>query len=252
MPPELRLDVALFIHGGLAILARHPPAELRRLVLAARRIRRQKLRLLVVAGGNFERGIIPSRNVWTSLHSSLSPMNSPDAIGSSYAACRRVARQADSNFPAAFLLLPGAKRRAMDALYAFMRHSDDLVDDPAPGCSPGRGAGPLAGGRRASPCRPMLPIRHMLSVPDADRARRSCRPWRIRSGEFSHPAGASAGRAGRRGDGPLRAALRDVRRNCSLLPARGLGGRPGVHSHLGLLGPRGPWPGHAAPASPCN
>ena len=36
-------------------------------------------------------------------------------------------------FPVAFLLLPRAKRRAMEALYAFMRHSDDLADDPEPG-----------------------------------------------------------------------------------------------------------------------
>jgi len=63
-------------------------------------------------------------------------MSSPEAIRSSYAACRRVVRQAGSNFPAAFLLLPATKRRAMDALYAFMRHSDDLVDDPDPACPP--------------------------------------------------------------------------------------------------------------------
>jgi 15-cis-phytoene synthase len=61
---------------------------------------------------------------------------SPHAIQASYAACRQLSRQAGSNFPAAFLLLPRAKRRAMDALYAFMRHSDDLVDDPRPGLAP--------------------------------------------------------------------------------------------------------------------
>jgi 15-cis-phytoene synthase len=57
---------------------------------------------------------------------------SPAILDASYAACRRLSRQAGSNFPAAFFLLPHGKRRAMHALYAFMRHSDDLVDSPHP------------------------------------------------------------------------------------------------------------------------
>jgi phytoene synthase len=60
-------------------------------------------------------------------------MNLPgDALCASYAACRRRCRRAGSNFSAGFLLLPRAKRRAMDALYAFLRHTDDLVDNPQP------------------------------------------------------------------------------------------------------------------------
>jgi phytoene synthase len=43
--------------------------------------------------------------------------------------CRRVALLANSSFPVAFRLLPPAKRRAMDALYAFLRISDDLADE---------------------------------------------------------------------------------------------------------------------------
>jgi 15-cis-phytoene synthase len=57
---------------------------------------------------------------------------SRDAVCVSYAACRRFSRRAGSNFYAGFLLLPRAKRRAMDALYAFMRHTDDLADNPQP------------------------------------------------------------------------------------------------------------------------
>ncbi len=55
-------------------------------------------------------------------------------IEASYEACRRICRQAGSNFVASFLLLPRPKRRAMQALYAFMRHTDDLADnsDPLP------------------------------------------------------------------------------------------------------------------------
>ena len=59
-----------------------------------------------------------------------------EEIVASHRACRRLTRQAGSSFPAAFCLLPPAKRQAMHALYAFMRHSDDLADDPLPGRSP--------------------------------------------------------------------------------------------------------------------
>ncbi len=52
------------------------------------------------------------------------------SFAQSYAHCRAVTRAARSSFPLAFRLLPPAKRRAMDALYAFMRVSDDLADEP--------------------------------------------------------------------------------------------------------------------------
>ena len=55
-----------------------------------------------------------------------------DAIEASFALCRRLSRQAGSSFHAGFLLLPAEKRRAMDALYAFMRHTDDLADAREP------------------------------------------------------------------------------------------------------------------------
>ena len=46
----------------------------------------------------------------------------------SYAECRRVAREAASNFYYAFFMLPQAKRDALCALYAFMRLVDDVSD----------------------------------------------------------------------------------------------------------------------------
>jgi phytoene synthase len=55
-----------------------------------------------------------------------------EMLESSYAACRRLCREAGSNFVGGFLLLPRPKRHGMDALYAFMRHTDDLVDNPHP------------------------------------------------------------------------------------------------------------------------
>ena len=48
----------------------------------------------------------------------------------SFLHCRQVTRAANSSFPIAFRLLPAAKRRAMEALYAFMRVTDDLADGP--------------------------------------------------------------------------------------------------------------------------
>jgi len=57
---------------------------------------------------------------------------SRDVLRTSYALCRRKARRAGSNFYLSFLFLPAQKRRAMDALYAFMRHTDDLADSPHP------------------------------------------------------------------------------------------------------------------------
>ena len=50
----------------------------------------------------------------------------------SYVHCRRVARRAASSFYLSFFLLPAAQRQAMCALYAFLRHTDDLADSAAP------------------------------------------------------------------------------------------------------------------------
>jgi phytoene synthase len=51
-------------------------------------------------------------------------------LAESYAVCQRAAQRAASNFYFSFMLLPLEKRRGMWALYAFLRHVDDLADDP--------------------------------------------------------------------------------------------------------------------------
>lgn len=51
-------------------------------------------------------------------------------LSTAYSVCRRIARSAAKNFYYAFLALPRPKRDALSAVYAFMRHSDDLSDDP--------------------------------------------------------------------------------------------------------------------------
>jgi len=50
-------------------------------------------------------------------------------VDESYAWCTQVARTQAKNFYYSFLLLPAPRRRAMCAIYAFMRYCDDLSDD---------------------------------------------------------------------------------------------------------------------------
>jgi phytoene synthase len=54
------------------------------------------------------------------------------ALRESYRFCGSVARREARNFYYAFLLLPPGRRRSMCALYAFLRHTDDLADEPGP------------------------------------------------------------------------------------------------------------------------
>lgn len=50
------------------------------------------------------------------------------ALLRSYSHCEAIARQHAKNFYYGFRLLPAEQRRRMCALYAFLRHTDDLVD----------------------------------------------------------------------------------------------------------------------------
>jgi phytoene synthase len=59
-----------------------------------------------------------------------------EELEASHLTCRRLTRASGSSFSAAFCLLPAAKKQAMHALYAFMRYSDDLADDPTPAGNP--------------------------------------------------------------------------------------------------------------------
>jgi len=58
-------------------------------------------------------------------------------LETSYATCRRIAKSRARNFYYSFVLLPKAQRNAICAIYAFMRHCDDLSDDPQAGPLPG-------------------------------------------------------------------------------------------------------------------
>jgi phytoene synthase len=53
-----------------------------------------------------------------------------DALAASYAFCDAISRREAKNFYYSFRLLPADRRRSMCALYAFMRRTDDLADEP--------------------------------------------------------------------------------------------------------------------------
>ncbi len=55
----------------------------------------------------------------------------PLTVAESYAFCRTIARSRAKNFYYSFLLLDRDQRNAMCAVYSFMRHCDDLSDDPS-------------------------------------------------------------------------------------------------------------------------
>ena len=50
-------------------------------------------------------------------------------VAEAYRICRAIARKEAKNFYYSFVALPRAKRDAICAVYAFMRHADDLSDD---------------------------------------------------------------------------------------------------------------------------
>jgi len=52
-------------------------------------------------------------------------------LAMAYSVCRGITRTAAKNFYYAFLVLPRGKREALCAVYAFMRHCDDIADDPS-------------------------------------------------------------------------------------------------------------------------
>ena len=54
-----------------------------------------------------------------------------NALAESYRLCEQIARRTGKNFAYSFISLPADKRRAMCAIYAFMRRSDDIADSSA-------------------------------------------------------------------------------------------------------------------------
>ncbi len=132
-PDDLRLDVELFLRGGLAVLrkiercgydvwARRPVVSKRdKLSLLAGRLGRR-------LGAAVDRD--RSRDREGAVLSPLPHGRGSDALARSYVYCEGLARREAGNFYHAFRLLPADQRRAMCALYSFLRVADDLADGP--------------------------------------------------------------------------------------------------------------------------
>ncbi|HTV59152.1 MAG TPA: squalene synthase HpnC [Verrucomicrobiae bacterium] len=147
--PFLRVDLEMFTRGGLAILdaiERQGYNTLeRRPALTkwtqAKLLGRTLVRTVVVRGSRPAR-IAPTSAFGSDDEAARGP-ESPygaessrpslpsyaEGVRESYAECNRIARGAKSSFYLAFFGLPKAKRRALCALYAFMRLVDDVSDE---------------------------------------------------------------------------------------------------------------------------
>ena len=55
----------------------------------------------------------------------------PLQLDTAYGVCGHIARAHAKNFYYGFALLPRRKRNALSAVYAFMRHADDITDNAA-------------------------------------------------------------------------------------------------------------------------
>lgn len=60
---------------------------------------------------------------------SVAVQQHPLQLETAYGICRHITRSSARNFYYGFLALPRPKRNALSAVYAFMRHADDLSDD---------------------------------------------------------------------------------------------------------------------------
>lgn len=133
VPKDVRVDIELFLEGGMAILRKIE--EIGYDVWKARPKvgKRQKARLLLRALGH-KSGIAGngSRNSQSAPHAEREA-HFPNGVHSSktasYVWCHRLTRRTAKNFYWSFQVLPRDERKAMDALYAFMRVTDDLADE---------------------------------------------------------------------------------------------------------------------------
>jgi squalene synthase HpnC/squalene synthase HpnD len=144
---ELRADIEMFSRGGLAVLdaiekigyntleQRPSISKGKQAMLLGRTI----LGRLIPTGEGppTDRGARQTAGTRGAARDRDGAGHEGAAIAASYEECKKVARNAASNFYYAFYLLPEPKRRAMCALYAFMRLVDDASDDPGTPQNPG-------------------------------------------------------------------------------------------------------------------
>jgi phytoene synthase len=153
----LRVDIEMFSRGGLAVLDSIEAIGYNTLQYRPSIPKSKQMLLLVRA--LFQRSLAGDKALGTVAHQAsarpriveagrpnASVGNLPaagltDEVRQSYAECRRVAREAASNFYYAFFMLPSAKRDALCALYAFMRLVDDVSDNAGGEADKQRGLG---------------------------------------------------------------------------------------------------------------
>jgi squalene synthase HpnC/squalene synthase HpnD len=143
--PHLRLDIELFSRGGQAVLDAIESIGYNTL---AKRPSLSGARRAILLGRALGSRLLPaasSSKVSSTSHGTarianpsiqpigvaVQPTNGP-TLEHSYDQCRRVARNAASNFYYAFYMLPRSKRDALCAIYAFMRLVDDASDSAVP------------------------------------------------------------------------------------------------------------------------
>jgi squalene synthase HpnC/squalene synthase HpnD len=134
---RLRLDIELFSRGGLAVLDAIESIGYNTLV---KRPSIGKAKRVLLFGRALASQVLPglNSNKVSTINSEVdAPIANPSRLSengtdleSSYEYCRRVARNAASNFYYAFYMLPRPKRDALCAIYAFMRLVDDASDAP--------------------------------------------------------------------------------------------------------------------------
>ncbi len=147
---ELRVDIEMFGRGGIAVLnaieamgyntlsQRPSIGRGAQAMLLGRALHRPYAFVAPLAEAN---GSTPRETASNSPRAALAseetavlarqtkPSEQSHLVDASYEECRRIAKNSASNFYYAFFLLPEAKRRALCALYAFMRLVDDVSDD---------------------------------------------------------------------------------------------------------------------------
>lgn len=141
--PDLRVDIEMFSRGGLAVLSaiermgyntleRRPSIGKGTQARLLGRALFGRLRAIGARSSKESKHTTAEGNpsIGTSKLTEGASASKASDVASSYEECRRVARNSASNFYYAFYLLPEPKRRALCALYAYMRLVDDASDEP--------------------------------------------------------------------------------------------------------------------------
>jgi squalene synthase HpnC len=131
---RLRVDLEMFSRGGLAVLdaiesigydtlhKRPAISKLKQARLLGRTLLKHLIEPSAAAADQAAERLVAGTE------KQFGKPQPARAVADSYEHCHRIARASHSNFYYAFFLLPKPKRDALAALYAFMRHIDDVSD----------------------------------------------------------------------------------------------------------------------------